>query len=203
MVRTHAQSLADGSTAPKPRGDAFVAPVLEVCLQRLAEVGYAQLSIPDVADRAGVNKTSIYRRWRTKAQLVVAALMAAMHHARVPPDTGTLQGDLLALARQAADFMQSPAGKGMLRVLLAEEGNASLRAMAGAAFGKPGRHGPWLIIQRAVARGELPDKTDASLLLFTIAGAIMHRVFIEGQNVPDAYLRKLVDLSLHGVLRAR
>lgn len=188
---------------PQPRGEAFVRAVLDATLAQLAEVGFAQLSIPEVATLAGVNKTSIYRRWPGKDDLVRDALAGAMSHADAVPDTGELRGDLLGLARAVADFAQSPVGTAVVRILLAEGGNPEVRALASAAYREGGPPGPRAVLQRAVERGELGEDVDARLLLFTIAGAILHRVFIEQGRATQPFLERVVDLVLHGAAGKR
>jgi AcrR family transcriptional regulator len=184
--------------ATQPRGDVFVKGVLDVTLQQLAIVGYERLSIPLVAQMAAVNKTSIYRRWPTKKELVREALAVAMIHVEQAPDTGTLRGDLIALALTVATFTQSSVGTAIVRIMLAEGGNAEVQALAGTAYAQAGKNSPWVVLQRAIVRGELKSTIDPSLLLFTIAGAIMHRVFVERRVVPNDYVEQLVDLVLAG-----
>ncbi len=172
--------------------------VLGVTLAQVAEVGFERLSIPEVALLAGANKTSIYRRWPGKSELVRDALGAAMSHADNPPDTGELRGDLVGLARAVAAFTQSPVGTAVVRILLAEGGNPEVRALAHAAYGEAGRRGPGVVLARAVKRGELRGDLEPSLVLFTIAGAIVHRVFVEQRRATNAFLEQVVDLVLFG-----
>ena len=182
----------------QPRGELVVNAVLDIATLQLAENGYERLSIPQIAQLAGVNKTSIYRRWPSKLELVRDALQAAMHHTEDAPQTGDLCSDLVALAQGAAEFMQSPVGKSVMRILLSEGSNPELRQISGLAYQQVGSRGPWKTLASAVERGELKRDVDPSLLLFTIAGALMHRVFVEQQEVTDAYARQVVDLVLSG-----
>jgi AcrR family transcriptional regulator len=167
-------------------------------LAQLAEVGYERLSIPLVAQLAGVNKTSIYRRWPNKPELVREALAAAMIHVEQAPDTGSLRGDLIEMALTVGRFTQSPVGTAILRIMLAEGGNIEVQALANTAYAEAGKNSPWLVLQRAASRGELRSNIDPSLLLFTLGGAIMHRVFVERRDVPQAFVEQLVDLLLNG-----
>jgi AcrR family transcriptional regulator len=196
-------ATARKTTPPQPRGSAFVRAVLDVTLSLLAEVGFERLSIPEVAERAGVNKTSIYRRWPSKDDLVRDALAVAMNHADDPPNTGELRGDLIALARTVAAFTQSRVGTALIRIMLAEGGNPEVRALANAAYSEAGKHGPWIVIQNAMQRGELSVNADPSLMLFTIAGAIMHRVFVEQRDASNEFLIQIVDLVLYGAAANR
>jgi AcrR family transcriptional regulator len=186
------------SSAPQARGDAFVQVVLEVSLARLAEVGFERFSIPEVAALAGANKTSVYRRWPTKTELVRDALKAGMGHADQPPDTGALRGDLLGLAQSVATFMEGAQGTAILRILLTQPSHPQLRQLAMEAYGEIGRHGPWVVLSRAVQRGELRPNVDHSLVLFTVAGALLHRVFVEQGSATPAFLEQVVDLVLKG-----
>lgn len=188
---------ASPAPARNRRGRAVVDRVHEQTLARLAEVGFERLTIPDVAERAGVNKTTLYRRWPTKEALVADALMGSMHAAPDAPDTGTLEGDLLALARGAAAFATSPAGAAALRTLLAD--GVALDTMRAA--GLPGTGGAEIVdvvLRRATERRELRPDADLALLGSVIAGAVLQRVFVERAAPTDTYLAALIRLVLHG-----
>jgi AcrR family transcriptional regulator len=191
------------TTPPQLRGEAFTSTVLDAALTQLAELGFERLSIPKVAEIAGVNKTSIYRRWPSKTDLVRDALSIAMGHTNDAPNTGALRTDLIALASTVAAFTQSREGTALIRIMLAEGSNPEVRAIVDAAYREAGKHGPWIVIQRAVERGELSSHLDPSLMLFTIAGAIMHRVFVENRDAPDEFLKQIVDLVLYGAASKR
>jgi AcrR family transcriptional regulator len=188
---------------PQTRGEAFTSAVLDAALTQLAEVGFERFSIPQVAEIAGVNKTSIYRRWPSKADLVRDALAIPMSHAGDAPNTGALRTDLIQLASTVAAFTQSRIGTALIRIMLAEGSNAQLRTLANAAYSEAGKQGPWIVIQRAVERGELSNKADPSLMLFTIAGAIMHRVFVEQRDASEEFVSQIVDLVLYGAAAGR
>jgi AcrR family transcriptional regulator len=184
----------------KRRGEPVVRQVLEVTLQQLAAHGYERLSVPEVATLAGLNKTSVYRRWATKADLVREALTVSMGSAADVPNTGNLRTDLLLLARVAMGFVGSPLGMGVIRMLLAEGAHPDIRDLAASMFRQQEVVAPLVLFQRAMARGELAPDTDVKLALTTIAGALMHRIFIEQEEVTEAFLERLIDLMLRGML---
>jgi hypothetical protein len=93
-------------------------------------------------------------------------------------------------------------GGSVLRVLFAEGGTPEVRALAAGAYRGQDAHLPRAALARAVERGEIADPADVPLTLFAVAGAIMHRVFIEQEPVTDAFLARLVDLVLHGATGA-
>jgi AcrR family transcriptional regulator len=187
----------------RPRGAPVVRAVLEATLDELARVGYGALTFEDVAARAGVNKTTVYRRWPTKPGLVEAALTAAAD--AVPPlhETGDLRDDLIAVARRARDSMSSPRGRGLLRMLLGGCLEPDLVALAFSLRKQveaPARR----VIERAVLAGALRADTDPGLLLGTMSGWILHVLFREHGAVPDERLTRAVDLLIEGAApRAR
>jgi AcrR family transcriptional regulator len=185
------------------RGEAMVHRVLEVTLQQLAEVGFERLSIPEVAELAGVNKTSIYRRWVTKADLVQAALGHSMGHLRDLPDTGQLATDLEAMVKIVRDFVTSPRGMGVVRTVFADGELVGLPQLAKSMWPEAMQALPRVVIERAVCRGELPASADIEMLLFTLAGAILHRIFVERRDVDDDFARRLVKMVLYGTLERR
>lgn len=188
---------------PRRRGEPVVQRVLDTAVRELARVGFERLSLPAVAARAGVNKTSVYRRWPTKEALVRAALKQSMVHVRGVPDTGALETDLAALARTVADFVESARGMGVVRSVFAGARSPAVRALAASMWAEAGGAVPLALVERAVARGELPVDADVELLLFTVAGALLHRVFIEQSEADDAWVARLVRLVLNGARASR
>ena len=185
-----------GSDTPRRRGAPVVEQVLDVTLEDLARVGYHRLSVPEVAERAGLNKTSVYRRWPTKGALVGAALARALGHDGPLPDTGALRTDMLAFVHAAAVWAERPVGRGVMRTLLADGDDAEVRSLVGALGATPG---PAPIFERARARGELPDDADVALTMTVIAGAMLQRVVLERELLTDAFVERLVDFALRGL----
>lgn len=185
---------------PKRRGQPVVRKVFDVTLQQLAEVGFERLSVPDVAAAAGVNKTSVYRRWPTKSDLVRAALGTSLDAAQAAPDTGSLRSDLMAMGRATAKFIESPRGKGVLRLLFAEVANPAVRELASSLLRQADHERLHVVIRRSIRRGELPRSTDANLILYTVAGALVHHAFIERKRITETMIERVVDLVLHGAL---
>jgi len=173
--------------------------VLEVTLDQLAARGFEMLSVPEVAALAGVNKTSVYRRWPTKSDLVRQALTASLEHDQALPSSGDLRTDLLTMTRAAVQLAESPRGMGVMRTLLTESSNAELRSVAASMFRAEQSSGPRRLLARAMARGDLPKDADVKTMLTTIAGALMHRIVVERARVTDAFLERLIDLVLYGV----
>lgn len=183
----------------QPRGEQVVASVLEATIAELARVGFGALSVEEVADRAGVNKTTVYRRWPTKADLVRAALLQ-MTCERFPlPDTGSLRADLVAVLRQAAAYFSRPEGQGIVRSMLAE-GQDPVLARIGKSIRESKDRSTELVVERAIARGEAPAGTDAHAIVGLLLGDILRRLVLDNEPVDDGYFDRTVDLVLRGAL---
>lgn len=179
------------------RGPAVIRAVLEATLDELARVGYVALTFEDVATRAGVNKTTVYRRWATKPDLVRAALTAAAEAAPVLVETGDLRTDLRAIARRARDVLSSSRGIGLLRMVLGGGLCPELEALATALRRQveaPARQ----LLERAAARGELSPAADPAQLVEAVAGWLLHVLLRERSAVDDARLERFVDVLLDG-----
>lgn len=181
------------------RSARVVTSVLRATLKELAEKGYAALSIEEVAAVAGVNKTTIYRRWPTRCELVRAAMLTVAEEVEDFPDTGVLRGDLLLLVRSQAAFARSPRGHSLARVRLAQPTEPDLAPILHVTPMPSLRHAQ-RVIDRAVARGEIPPGTDATFLHEALLGAIYHRLLLTHQPLDDAFYQSLVSLVLYGLL---
>lgn len=187
----------------QPRGPAVVRRVLEVTLEELGRVGLARLSLPRVAELAGINKTSLYRRWSTKQALVAAALELSVPSESDLPDHGSLERDLVDLARALAAFIASPAGMGVIRTVFADGDTPQARHLAESMWSTPTRMAPRLVLQRAIERGELRPEADIDLLLHPIGGAVLHRAFVERSSADARWARRLIRLLVEGVTPRR
>ncbi|AUX37691.1 MULTISPECIES: TetR/AcrR family transcriptional regulator [Sorangium] len=182
------------------RGEPVVRGILAATLEELASAGYRALRIEDVATRAGVNKTTVYRRWPTKEDLVRAALLSVTDEKIVPPNTGSLRGDLIALGRAIVEIQMSPVGQSLVHVFLAEGLDSELMAIA-RSLRAVQESGLRAIVEGAVARGELAPSDDP-MLPFELLGAYLKNKMIEHRaSVDEAQLARVVDVILFGVLR--
>lgn len=171
--------------------------LLDATLQELAEVGWGGFSFESVALRAGVNKTTLYRRWPTKAHLVRAALSSQATRIFAAPNTGNVREDLLLLCQSACAFMTTANGRCQMLALLTQDVDPAVLDMLYEI-----RHSeeskPYQIIKLAIARKELSPHTDIPLLLDALLGALLRRTLLERREMDEASLRKLIDLVLIG-----
>lgn len=154
------------------RSERVVQQVLEATVAELAASGYRAFRVDTVSASAGVNKTTIYRRWPSKPLLVAAAVewMRRFVHEVPLPDTGSLERDLVEAFRRRVRFKDRVEGRAWAR-LLAEKHDPEVSETIGGAVEE--RSNAWYaMVTRAVARRELPERTDPRLLLGML-GAIV------------------------------
>ena len=176
----------------------MVAAVLEAALEELAERGYGALSIEAVAERAGVAKTTVYRRWPTRAALVKAAFEVEGNRAAPLPDEGRLDRDLTRYFLDLARRMATERGRAIHRVILVESDDRELWELV-TELREERRKAPRALVARAIARGDAPKKLDVGYLLDSLAAMMLYRIGILRDGRPSqAEIATLVARSLAG-----
>lgn len=174
----------------------MVRAVLHAAVVELARCGYVALRIEDVAARARVNKTTVYRRWPTKIALVSATLRS--FGGPLPePRPGPLRDQLLQLADDFVERARSAEGKGIARVAENDLDHPEVAALAREL--RAHFHAPWIVVvQRAIDDGELKASLDVALVVDTVVSTIMTRMFRYREKVEKHFVGALVDLVLDG-----
>ena len=171
------------------------AAILRAALEGLVEDGYDRLSMDQIAARAHAGKGALYRRWPSKAALVVDAIVA-WRLARSPadiPDTGSLRGDLDASLQEMPDFDESDAMVGVLLGLVtAASRDSDLAAALQAHVLSVPRRAISDVLDRAVRRGEISPNRDLSLVADMIIGLNLLRV-LGGQPIDRPFMQQVID----------
>lgn len=183
----------DGSAAVRPRveGDREQE-ILDATLEVLAEAGYDRLTMDAVAARAKASKATLYRRWSKKVALVIEAL----HRTKGPteaPDTGSLRGDLTAVFCGTGGLADRDAVAIFASVLTAisrdpDFAEAFRRDVIGSKIAVS--QGIW---ERARERGDLREDIDLSLFEPALAGIVLHRLFIIGEQPSPELITRVID----------
>ncbi|PKV89716.1 TetR/AcrR family transcriptional regulator [Streptomyces sp. TLI_146] len=195
--------MGESSTSSSRRGANGSGPraaerIHEATLELLIERGYQRLTVEAVAARAGVNKTTIYRWWPSKGPLLRAALLRSRVLDIDIPDTGTLRGDLIALAGQMARLVSGERTGPVARAMLSGGGQDELAFLARDFFAdRLERERP--LFARAVARGELPADADPALLVDLIAGAVWMRILLRQLPAEEGFVESVVDAVLQPI----
>jgi AcrR family transcriptional regulator len=192
----------DHRTRPRRRGHALDMAILSATIAEIDLSGYAGLSIERVAERARASKASLYRRWPSKVELVMAAIYDLLPDPADAVDTGSLRGDLLALLRTAAELLAGPAGtaiRGLVSDALRDPGQAAqlrryTRGRSIAAMRE--------VVDRAVERGELPAGTITARQLEAGLSVMRFHFLTHEGPVPDYVIIEIVDEVVLPLLHA-
>ncbi|WP_431042122.1 TetR/AcrR family transcriptional regulator [Streptomyces sp. P1-3] len=194
----------------RPRSADADRAILGATRAALVELGWSKLSMGDVAARAGVAKTTLYRRWANKNELVVDAVAAVFDEHLELPDLGSLRADVEAVVLRFASLLERPETRTALMAVVAESTrDEALRDRIRTAIVDRQKHLVLLGRERAQARGELPRETDpataartADLIFDVIAGAVVHRALVSGERVDAEWARGFTTVLLHGLAAA-
>jgi len=189
-----------GEQRPGGRAARVRADVLRCAADLLTEVGYDKMTVEEVASRAGVHKTTVYRRWLTKPELVADASSAHSADAVPIPDTGSLLEDLRLLAREVAANIGSEGGARRSRSIVAAAATSEELTTTMQAFWADRLTSSAVIVERAIDRGELPSTTDANLIVEAVIGPLWVRLLLTGEPINDDLADRIADLITAGAL---
>ena len=181
----------------RPRSVESQQAILRSTLELLAESGYIGLRIEAVAARAGVGKSTIYRHWSTKHELVAEALGTTA--SPEVPDTGSVRGDLLVLGRRRVANLNARDAERLLPRLLGETAdNPGLRELIGEQLVRPREAIVAMVLRRGIERGEVSADVDVDLVAATVLGALLYR-YATGRRESEKLPGRVYDLLVEGI----
>ncbi|QLJ04868.1 TetR/AcrR family transcriptional regulator [Streptomyces sp. NEAU-sy36] len=201
------QSRTPASRPGRPRSAAADAAILAATREALVELGWSKLTLQDVATRAGVAKTTLYRRWAGKNELVVDAVAELFDELRLP-DRGSLAADIEGVVLQFAALLDRPECRSGLMAVVAESTRDDLlRERIRASIVERQKR---LVLEgraRATERGELPPESEdeeeaartVDLTFDVVAGAVVHRTLVSGKPADEAWVRSFIRVLLLGL----
>lgn len=161
-------------------------------MELLAENGFEGVTVEAVASRAGVAKSTVYRRYPCRTELLVEVIRREAAQVREEVDTGSLVHDLVALARRLRDGLTgSTFGRALPAVMAAAASHAPVHE-ARQAFVATRRAPTLAAVSRAIDRGELPGGTDPSQVVDLLAGPVFYRLVVVGDPVSNQWLDRHV-----------
>ena len=203
MAALSTADVARPSRGGRPRDPSRDGVIRAAILRLLADVGYGALTMDAVAAEAGVGKATIYRRWRTKQDLVVDTVSDLNRDEVHTPDTGSLEGDLRQIMHRFVAVVNGPTGAATLSLL----STASRQPALAEAF----RNGPltvWnttfeQVWDKAEARGEIDPKFRTSVAAESISALIVQRWLLTGQPVDEAFADAVLEDVILPLVRLR
>ena len=190
------------SRGGRPRDPSRDGVIRDAILRLLGEVGYGALTMDAVAAEAGVGKATIYRRWRTKQDLVVDTVSVMTQAIATPVDTGSLEGDVRAIVHRMVDLINGPVGTAIRSLLPAMEHQPVLREAY--------RNGPmaaWSdsyerMWAQSEARGEVPAGMHWSVPAEATTALLVQKWLLLGEEVTHEYADKTLEELILPVLRS-
>ncbi|MEH2234622.1 MAG: TetR/AcrR family transcriptional regulator [Nostoc sp.] len=188
------------STSGRPRSIHADQAILQATLDLLAEVGYESMSIEAIASRAGVGKTTIYRRYTSKEELVADAIESLRDDLAIP-DTGSFWGDMDILINNAAKKIDSPLGRQTLALIVSTaSSNPQFAEVYWTKYTKLRREAFSKILERAKSRGEIHKDADVDLIIDLVSGSLYYALIFKPTTEPvEAYMRRTMNLLIKGV----
>jgi AcrR family transcriptional regulator len=207
---TATDSAVRAARAPtRRRGAALEDAILQAAYDELSEVGYTALTVEAVAARARTGKASIYRRWQTKAELVLDALTAELPQAEacglVPafPESATTSEALHGLAHAISTTLCSPAGDAMRAVKCEAASDPELAQLVDDRFMAPRRAAMLALLQRGVERGEVRPEAATMLVADVLPAMLGHRIMIQREPITEHTITEIIEQVLLPLVEVR
>jgi AcrR family transcriptional regulator len=182
----------------RPRDAAADRAILDATLELMAERGVSELRVDDVAVRASVGKATIYRRYRSKEELVAAAVNGVVSEIHIP-DTGSTEGDVRALMRNAVDVYRDSQLAGLMPSLVeAMRRDPQIARAHRRGFLAKRRAALRAVLERGVERGDLRADLDYELALAVLGGPLFYRLLITGGRIDQQLADGVTELMIRG-----
>ena len=188
---------APGTARPGGRTARIAQAVFAAAIEELSARRYNEISVESIAARAGVHKTTVYRRWHSKEELIAKALTDIAGLVMPVPDTGSVDTDLRDLCRAVQATLADPRGAALTRSLLAGAAVSAEIHQLMDQFWAARLIAITVIVDRAIARGELAPGTDPALTMQEMAAPLYYRLLVTGEplTVPHADLSSAAALA--------
>lgn len=173
--------------------------ILQAALKLMEEIGFAQVTIEAIAERAGASKATVYRWWPNKAAVVIEAFRESVATELPLLDTGSLRDDLRAQVRNFARVLSGRGAKMMRAVIVAAQSDPDVAVAYRTFWSDPRRALARTMLKRKQQRGQLRKDADLDLLLDALYGPLYYRFLVKNEPPSQKYAEALVDLVLRGL----
>ncbi len=190
-------SQTNKKTPGRPRSAKSHQAILKATLELLGEVGFESMSIEAISTRAGVGKTTIYRRYNSKEELVADAIESIRQDV-VIPDTGNLESDLDELIENAAQITFTPLGRQSVAMIISSaSSNSEFAQIYWKKYLQPRREAFSVVIERAKIRKEIQTNIDSNLVFDSMSGIMLYALIFpcKTESWTD-YVRRALHLLL-------
>jgi AcrR family transcriptional regulator len=194
-------AVVDHRKGPRRRGNALYAAIFEATLEELTAVGYAELKMEHVANRARASKGSLYRRWPSRAELVADAVHYTLPGCGEPPNAGNVREDILSCMRGFAKLLNGPSGEAVRGLMTETIRNPDLMEVIRVRFIAPGVSLFFDVLRRGALRGEV-RATALTTRIASVGPDLLRQYFLTHRSpIPDQVLIEIVDEVLLPLVR--
>lgn len=197
------------ATVSRKRGAELEDAILDAAFTELSEVGYTAFSVEGVAARARTGKASIYRRWPTRAQLMLEAITAHLPTPaqcglamELPPDMTTADA-LRSIARAIVEVLHSPAGDVMRAVKCEAATDPELARAIDDQFQAPRRAAMLALLQRGVERGEVRPGAATPIVADVLPAVLTHRIILQREPIDAKVVTEIMEQVLLPLIEPR
>jgi AcrR family transcriptional regulator len=191
--------LATGRGPGRPRDPHIDERILDAAAQQLINGGIGGLRMDALAELTGVAKTTVYRRWPSRAHLIVAVLQRGQAQIGTP-QTGDIRTDLLTFTTRLAAVLDPPLMRQLAAELAAAVAHDPDLGSKVRALWSDRRQQIADVVEQAAIRGELRRDVRTSIVVDQLAGALYYHVLVTGEALTETYAEELVDTVLRGAL---
>ncbi|NEO55898.1 MAG: TetR/AcrR family transcriptional regulator [Okeania sp. SIO3B5] len=185
----------------RPRSTKSHQAILKATLELLGEIGFEKISIEGISARAGVGKTTIYRRYNSKEELVADAIESVRQDVSIP-DTGNIWSDLDELIENAAQITQSSLGRKTVAMIISSaSSNSQFAQIYWTKYLQPRREAFAVVIERAKMRNEIQADLDSGLVFDSMSGIMLYATIFQPKTESwSEYIRRALNLLFQGAL---
>jgi len=200
-IRKHKQPEVPQSQTTRRRGEEATSDILAAALALGLEGGFDALTVEGIAERSGVAKTTIYRRWPNVSAIIMDGFLAEVNRAAPIVEKATARATLAESMKRLVNFYLSQQGKMMIMVIARAQTDERLRLELTTRWVEPRRQMAREILVRGIERGELRRGVDPDIMLDILYGPLYRRFFVPHKNsaISDDYVVHLLDAAFGGL----
>ncbi|ESA34894.1 family transcriptional regulator [Leptolyngbya sp. Heron Island J] len=197
MGKTSASKVSRGPG--RPRSEEIRQRILEAAYELMEDVGFNDLTIEAIAVKAGVGKPTIYRRWSSKARLVMDAFFAATNSELIFPDTGSAKEDIRQQMKQLVVVMTSSRGQMIAMLIGGGQTDPELIEAFRENWLMPRRNHGGQVFKQGIERGELRADVDLDVMIDALYSPLFYRLLLKHAPLTEAFVDSLVDVVMQGL----
>lgn len=183
----------------RPRCEETRMDILNASYDLLIENGFAAITVEKIAERAKVSKATIYKWWPNKAAVIIDGYLNATSVELPMPDTGSTVEDMFIQVNNFVKFLTTRKGNVITEIIAEGQHDSQLADIYRKAYFTPRREISKQILERGISRGELAKDLNLDVTMDLIWGPIFYRLLITGQVIDEAFVKKLINYSFHGI----